>query len=619
MESSSATRPPISNFIFLVILLAHIILGVSFSLTTPVFEAPDEDGHYLFVRYLQLYHTLPIQDKNPYGPRAVHTPLYYLMGLLLTGWIQFDAPADQADMQVNPHVWFRYEDPNPANKAMWVHYQPAERWPYQGEPLAVHLIRLLSVGFSALGVWLTYLTARQLRPVDGSFVFLATSLVAFNPMVLFMSGVAQSNTTMLAAGAAILYALSHFIQRGFTLVRWLVVGLIFSVGLLLNFGNLTLALPIGLAVLYETWRSRKLQALVVGAVGISLPVVVLMGWWFLRNRALYGTWTGTNTMMELFCCDPIKPSQAVYLFLTGLLGRFGQGLMITFPRLIYLAAAIIVILAFVQIVKVGWDRLRVLQTAAGEARSETITSLARWFIPGVTGVSVALGILFYAVTVVPGLPGRYMFPAFPSLALLLSAGLLAWFRPSRSTPVGRWQPLAAVALITCNLSLALYALFGLLWPTYAAPRTPSVAEIRKAHPLDAEIGSTARLLGYKLNTDSIQAGQPLVITVYWLPQSITEVPYTVFIHLFDPTVGSITQQDTYPGIGNWATTVWDTGRPFVDTYRLDIPADAPAVDHAQILIGLYDEKTMQRLPVTGANAGSTEEAWVAFGNIQVHP
>jgi len=448
MENQAAGRTPVSNFIFPVVFVAHIALGIGFSLTTPVFEAPDEDGHYLFVRYLQLYHTLPVQDQNPYGPRAVHTPLYYLLGLLLTGWIQFDAPAEHADMQVNPHVWFRYEDPNPANKAMWVHYQPAERWPYQGEPLAVHLIRLLSVGFSALAVWLTYRSARQLRPADGGFAFLATGLVAFNPMVLFMSGVAQSNTTMLAAGAAVLYSLSLFIRRGFTLLHWLLVGLILSLGLLLNFGNLTLALPIGLAVVYETWRARKLQTLVSGALGISLPVILLMGWWFLRNRALYGTWTGSNTMAEMFCCDPINPSQALYLFLTGLLGRFGQGLMITFPRIIYLAAALLVSLAFVQIAKSGRDRLRILRTATEAARSETREFLARWFLPSATGLGVALGILFYAVTVVPGLPGRYMFPAFPSLALLLSAGLLAWFRP-----VWRWP--ASIVLVTLNLSLAL--------------------------------------------------------------------------------------------------------------------------------------------------------------------
>jgi hypothetical protein len=43
------------------------------------------------------------------------------------------------------------------------------------------------------------------------------------------------------------------------------------------------------------------------------------------------------------------------------------------------------------------------------------------------------------------------------------------------------------------------------------------------------------------------------------------------------------------------------------------------VSGAKILLGLYDQGTMQRLPVTGANAGTSGEAWVEFGNIQVQP
>ena len=58
---------------------------------------------------------------------------------------------------------------------------------------------------------------------------------------------------------------------------------------------------------------------------------------------------------------------------------------------------------------------------------------------------------------------------------------------------------------------------------------------------------------------------------------------------------------------------------FADTYRLRLPADAPAVNGAKIVLGLYDEQSSQRLPVTGANAGTSDEAWVEFGNIRVQP
>ena len=114
-------------------------------------------------------------------------------------------------------------------------------------------------------------------------------------------------------------------------------------------------------------------------------------------------------------------------------------------------------------------------------------------------------------------------------------------------------------------------------------------------------------------------GRTSAVTAYWQPLTTTAVPYTVFVHLYEPSVGSITQLDTYPGLGTWATTVWTPGRVFVDTYRLTLPADAPPVDDAQILLGLYNGETMQRLPVTGRNAGPPEDAWVEFGKVRIGP
>jgi hypothetical protein len=218
--------------------------------------------------------------------------------------------------------------------------------------------------------------------------------------------------------------------------------------------------------------------------------------------------------------------------------------------------------------------------------------------------------------------------------LLLAAGLLFWFRPlsgsrqgwplsgNRDFPYGKSGcPYAGAALVVLALELGvtLYGMFGLLWPTYAMPRSPSPTELSQMTPLDAEVGSTARVLGYRLSQDVVKPGEPLDVTIYWQPETRTDVPYTVFVHLYDPGVGSLAQRDTYPGLGTYATTVWDPGRPFVDTYRLRLPVDAPPVSHGMILLGLYDETTMQRLPVTGANAGPAEEAWVEFGDLQIQP
>jgi len=593
---------------FSLILTTHIVLGMAFGLATPTFEAPDEDSHVLFVRYLQLHHALPVQGTDPYGPRAHHPPLYFILGALLSAWVPNDSPADRIVLQLNPHVWFRYGDPEMDNKAMWVHYTSDERWPYRGQALAVHVIRLLSVVFSALAVWLTYLTARHLRPGDNAFAFVAAGLLGFNAMVLFMSGVVQNSTSAIMSTAVVLYLLARFVREGFTFTRWLWVGVAFAVGVLLQTSGLIMAAPIGVVLLYEAWRARRWRVLAEGALGLLVPIALLDGWWFVRNQMLYGDWTANSAIAALWTHGPIMPLDiALYLVGTGMVGRFGQGLMIDFPNAVYLAAGAVALLAVVGLLRAAVRYLRSVPI-----RRWLTPDFMVWSLQPITMVAVSVSLTIYVLKYIHGVHGRYMFTAFPSIAVLLAAGLLSWFRP-------RWQPIAASAILALTLGLALYGLFGLLIPTYAVPRSPSQAELSQMTALEAGIGDAARVLGYKLSAQSFKPGDELDVTVYWLPRSRTDILYTVFVHLYEPNVGSITQLDTYPGLGNYATTVWDPGRVFADTYRLRLPADAPAVNGARIVLGLYDEQSGQRLPVTGADAGTPDEAWVEFGNIQVQP
>ncbi len=136
-------------------------------------------------------------------------------------------------------------------------------------------------------------------------------------------------------------------------------------------------------------------------------------------------------------------------------------------------------------------------------------------------------------------------------------------------------------------------------------------------PLDAEVAGAARVLGYTLSPAALHPGDVLEVTVYWSPPTRTALPYTVFIHLFDPAAGSLAQRDTYPGGGNWATTVWDPGRPFVETYRLHLPS-AAAPGSGYILLGLYERNSGERLPLHGADAVPAE-GWIEFGQVTWAP
>src|ERR1700693_4169080 len=101
-KRDTAGRPMrLSKFLLAGVVLAHLVLGLWFNAATPIFEAPDEDGHYLFIRYLQLYHQLPVQTLDIYGPRAHHPPLFHLMAAVLSAWVPVKGGANRVDMQVN--------------------------------------------------------------------------------------------------------------------------------------------------------------------------------------------------------------------------------------------------------------------------------------------------------------------------------------------------------------------------------------------------------------------------------------------------------------------------------------------------------------------------------------
>src|SRR5205085_9740200 len=112
--------------------------------------------------------------------------------------------------------------------------------PYQVTPLAIHVARLLSLAFSTLAVLLTYWIAAMMWPGNRPFALLAAGLVAFNPMVVFMSAIVQNDTATLASGAAVVLLLSRTLRRRGTFVDWLMVGSALGIGILLESGLLAL-------------------------------------------------------------------------------------------------------------------------------------------------------------------------------------------------------------------------------------------------------------------------------------------------------------------------------------------------------------------------------------------
>ena len=129
------------------ITLAFVIAAATYGWMNPLFEAPDELWHFMYVEHLKSEHSLPVAGQSDGGltPRqeATQPPLYYAIAALLT------APLDSSDLasalQFNP----RYDAANaedPEARSFLIHTE-RENPAFSPFARAAHVDRLLSTLF----------------------------------------------------------------------------------------------------------------------------------------------------------------------------------------------------------------------------------------------------------------------------------------------------------------------------------------------------------------------------------------------------------------------------------------------------------------------------------------
>ena len=94
----------------------------------------------------------------------------------------------------------------------------------------------------------------------------------------------------------------------------------------------------------------------------------------------------------------------------------------------------------------------------------------------------------------------------------------------------------------------------------------------------------------------VEPGGALHLTLYWQARKKMEASYKVFTHLLDAQNRIWGQNDSIPVGGTYPTTAWLPGEVIVDEYEIPVKLDA-SPGGCVIEVGMYDAKTMERLPV----------------------
>jgi len=592
------------------ILVTHMALGVLYSVAVPIWEAHDEWGHYAFVRYLATERALP-----PPGTKlverydeSIQPPLYYILGALATFWINTD---DGLEPIMNPYATTG-DGTGGVNFA--VHRCEVESFPYRGSVLAIHVTRLVSVLLSTLVVWTTYLIGRSLFPAREELALGAMAINAFWPQFLFIGSVVNNDIMVTAfACLALLFLIRINIYRT-GLGDWLALGFCLM-GAFISKRNALAIFPLtflSLMVPVIRWI-RKKSALQRWAIITSLALGLVLSWFLFWNVILnlpyFRAYAKILSQIRAYL-DPSSIAERLnwhsflstleYAFIT-FWAEFGWG-NIGLETWIYDLVAFVCLLA----------GLSLLFTFAKESRSLVRLGLVILMADVLFVTALPMYISLYQERIFL-MPGRYILPAISAISVLLSVGLAG------PVPAKVARTLMAV-VAAAMFAFALLIPFRYILPAYAEPSLLSPADVQAIpRPLGINFDNKAELLGYDVGRGQVRAGEAIAITLYWRCLAPMEHNYTLAVQVLGPDHKSYGGVNLYPGRGNFATSLWQVGDTFSETYWIPVVPDVPAPVMGRVKVALFiDDSTQEHLPVLDTQ-GQVADRSAVFGRIKIVP
>jgi hypothetical protein len=594
------------------LLLLFLVLHALYNWAIPLGEGPDEHGHLAYVLFLAAEGRLPVQQADAATsdvPGEGHQPpLAYALAAPAVAWLP--EGERQILLTANPRfVWAGGDEPGAFMRGS------RELVPWPPLTLAWHLARGVSGLWGVAAVAFTFLAARRLRPGDPLLPALAAALVGFNPQFLFTAALVSNDALLAALGAALLWwsvVRSTVYDLRFTIcVRWAVVaGVIFGLALVTKQSALLLG-PVVLAAGWRVAGGRLGRAVAVTLIWGGVALLV-SGWWFWRNLALYGDLFGLAVFTTEFATQPFawgEPAAwagAARQLFGSFWGRFGWMSLPAPAWALWIYAALCLLAA------AGLCRLGVAALARPHDRR---AALASPWVPVALAALMALAwTLAFAYTAgLVAWQGRMLFPAASAIAITLAAGLLAALRGLHPS---------SFILPPLLLLLAAFMPLGAIRPAYPwVALAPREAQAALGQPAFARYAASWErgvvLRGWRLEA-APRAGAELPLTLTWNSLEPVPRPWTVFVHLVDGGGAIVAESNSQPRGGALPFPLWTPGDWMADTHTLALPADLPPGSY-ELRVGLYrPEKGGQRQKVWAEDGGSLGDQAV-LGVVGVAP
>ncbi|MHB8993871.1 MAG: ArnT family glycosyltransferase [Armatimonadota bacterium] len=275
--------------LFLLLAGAAAVIVPSDYGTNPRPTPPDEGPHLGYIEYLVQHQRLPVFLSANDNYESHQPPLYYVTCL----------PAYLAARAVFPG------ETGGLSRA------------------GIVTVRLWSVLLAAIAVWVAWLLGRRIFGKDSLLSLAPPLFLALWPgRTMIVSAVTND---ALADSLCLLtfYLCVVILSDGLSRRRSALLGIAWALALMTKSTSLALAPIVLLAVVMRAVQDDPedqpgaLKRALGQLLWVALPVVVLAGWWFVRNQMIYGDPLAAKIFEELFTKDRATPEYFLKLGLSG--------------------------------------------------------------------------------------------------------------------------------------------------------------------------------------------------------------------------------------------------------------------------------------------------------------
>lgn len=133
---------------------------------------------------------------------------------------------------------------------------------------------------------------------------------------------------------------------------------------------------------------------------------------------------------------------------------------------------------------------------------------------------------------------------------------------------------------------------------------------------DYRLGEHIRLRQVRLSTDTVIPGDVLTIMPVWESDGRVAKSYKIFCHILSQNGELIAQRDGTPLNGVRPTSTWRAGEVIEDSYQIPLGDDVAPGEY-ELSLGMYDPKSLERLPAYDAEGKGLKNDRIVLGSLHV--